>query len=38
MDLYTFNEDNRDWHKEIFKLYAGFRKNPKEAKKKRNDR
>ncbi|MEH6535912.1 MAG: serine hydrolase [Psychroserpens sp.] len=37
MDLYAFNDDNRDWHKEIFKLYSGFRKNAKEAKKKRNE-
>lgn len=37
MDLYAFNDDNRDWHKEIFKLYAGFRENAKEAKKKRNE-
>ena len=37
MDLYAFNDDNRDWHKEIFKLYAGFRENAKEAKKNRNE-
>jgi len=37
MDLYAFKDDNRDWHKEIFKLYAGFRENAKEAKKKRNE-
>ena len=37
MDLYAFNDDNRDWHKEIFKLYDGFRENAKEAKKKRNE-
>ena len=37
MDLYAFKDDDRDWHKEIFKLYAGFRENAKEAKKKRNE-
>lgn len=37
MDLYAFNDDNRDWHKEIFKLYSGFREKEKEAKKKRNE-
>ncbi|WP_189663347.1 MULTISPECIES: serine hydrolase [unclassified Polaribacter] len=37
MDIYAFSDDNRDWHKEIFKLYAGFRENAKEAKKKRSE-
>lgn len=23
-DLYAFNDDSRDWHKEIFELYKGF--------------
>jgi len=31
IDLYAFNDDKRDWHKEIFKLYSGFRENTKEA-------
>ncbi len=25
MDLYAFDNDERDWHQEIFKLYSGFR-------------
>ena len=25
MDLFAFNDDSRDWHKEIFELYDGFR-------------
>jgi len=37
MDLYAFDDDSRDWHKEIFKLYSGFRENAKEAKTKRNE-
>lgn len=37
IDLYAFNDDDRDWHKEIFKLYSGFRDNTKKAIKKRNE-
>lgn len=36
IDLYVFNDDSRDWHDEIFKLYDGFRKKAKESIKKRN--
>jgi len=25
LDLYAFNDDSRDWHKEVFELYSGFR-------------
>ena len=36
IDLYAFNDDRRDWHEEIFKLYSGFRDETKEAIKKRD--
>ena len=26
MDLYAFGDDSRDWHREIFDLYMGFRR------------
>jgi CubicO group peptidase (beta-lactamase class C family) len=35
IDLYAFNDDSRDWHEEVFKLYSGFRNKRKEAIKKR---
>lgn len=25
IDLYAFEDDSRDWHKEVFQLYSGFR-------------
>ncbi|WP_222983178.1 serine hydrolase [Flagellimonas meishanensis] len=34
MDLFAFNDDSRDWHKEIFDLYAGFREKQVEDLKK----
>jgi CubicO group peptidase (beta-lactamase class C family) len=33
MDLYAFNDDSRDWHKEVFELYDGFKKQAIEAAK-----
>jgi CubicO group peptidase (beta-lactamase class C family) len=36
IDLYVFDDDSRDWNEEIFKLYAGFREQTKEAIKKRD--
>lgn len=35
MDLYGFNDDSRDWHTEVFKLYEGFKKENIEALKKK---
>jgi hypothetical protein len=35
IDLYAFNDDSRDWHEEVFKLYSGFRDKRKEAITKR---
>ncbi|MEO6348691.1 MAG: serine hydrolase [Aquaticitalea sp.] len=34
IDLYVFNDDSRDWNKEIFELYSGFKEKSKEARKK----
>lgn len=35
MDLYAFNDDSRDWHSEVFKLYAGFKNKKLETSKKK---
>lgn len=35
LDLYAFNDDSRDWHNEIFKLYEGFKKESIEKSKKK---
>ncbi len=35
MDLYAFNDDSRDWHAEVFDLYAGFKKKNLETSKKK---
>jgi CubicO group peptidase (beta-lactamase class C family) len=37
IDLYAFNDDSRDWHEEIFRLYSGFRDKAKETIKKRDE-
>lgn len=34
MDLYAFEDDTRDWNKEVFQLYEGFRQRSIEANKK----
>ena len=34
IDLYAFDDDSRDWHKEIFDLYSGFRNEAKAAHEK----
>lgn len=34
MDLYAFDNDNRDWHREVFDLYEGFKKESLEKSKK----
>jgi CubicO group peptidase (beta-lactamase class C family) len=34
MDLYAFQDDGRDWHKEVFSLYEGFKKKNIESAKK----
>ena len=33
MDLFAFNDDSRDWHKEIFELYDDFRQKSTERNK-----
>lgn len=35
LDLYGFNDDSRDWHSEVFKLYEGFKKESIEKSKKK---
>ena len=35
IDLYAFNDDNRDWHNEVFELYEGFKKKHIEISKKK---
>ena len=35
IDLYAFNDDNRDWHNEVFELYEGFKKEHIEISKKK---
>ncbi len=35
MDLYGFNDNSRDWHSEVFKLYEGFKKENLEILNKR---
>ena len=35
IDLYAFNDDNRDWHNEVFELYEGFKKKNIEISKKK---
>jgi CubicO group peptidase (beta-lactamase class C family) len=35
MDLYAFNDVSRDWHTEVFNLYAGFKKENLETSKKK---
>ena len=35
MDLYAFNDASRDWHTEVFNLYAGFKKKNIETSKKK---
>jgi len=37
LDLYAFNDDKKQWHKDIFKLYSGIKANAKEATKKKNE-
>ena len=37
IDLYAFNDNDRDWHKEVFKLYSGFTDQTKKVIKKRNE-
>ncbi len=37
MDLYAYNDDSRDWHKETFELYSGFRKDAIEGLKKQKE-
>ena len=34
MDLYAFEDNSRDWHKEVFNLYEGFKKESIEKAKK----
>lgn len=34
IDLYVFNDDSRDWNKEIYELYSGFKDEAKEGLKK----
>ncbi len=34
LDLYAFNDNSRDWHKEIFDLYSGFKQQSLIAAKK----
>ncbi len=35
IDLYAFEDDSRDWHAEVFKLYQGFKKESIEKSKKK---
>jgi CubicO group peptidase (beta-lactamase class C family) len=37
MDLYAFDDDKRDWHKEIFNMYSSFREQTILALKKQKD-
>ncbi|MEP1096572.1 MAG: serine hydrolase [Cyclobacteriaceae bacterium] len=37
IDLYAFDDNTRDWHKEIFELYSGLKERAKEATKKRDE-
>ncbi|MEP3210453.1 MAG: serine hydrolase [Maribacter sp.] len=39
LDLYGFNDDSRDWHTEVYKLYNGFREESiKKSRKKLDER
>lgn len=37
IDLFVFNDDDRDWHTEVFELYNGFHKKDLEKQKKKVD-
>jgi len=37
IDLYVFDDDNRDWHQEVFKLYADLKDKSIKAIKKRDE-
>jgi len=37
MDLYAFNDDSRDWNKEIFNMYSTFREQTIQALKKQKE-
>lgn len=37
MDLYAFNDADRDWHEEVFDLYSGFRQATIDGLKKQTD-
>lgn len=37
IDLFAFNDDSRDWHKEVFDLYSGFKNEATTARKKKNE-
>ena len=37
IDLYAFNDNKRDWHQEVYKLYSGFRDKAIESLKKRDE-
>ena len=37
IDLFAFDDDSRDWHKEVFDLYAGLKNESSKALRKRNE-
>ncbi len=37
IDLYAFNDDSRDWNKEVFDLYSGFRSQAIESQKEQDE-